>query len=77
VKQIATTLDDYVYTPDDTVVEGEIEAGKRYEEKDFNKIIEIKEREKKRVEIFMEQIDQREKTLVFCATRSTRWRCAT
>ncbi len=69
VKQIATTLDDYVYTPDDTIVEGEIEAGKRYEESDFNKIIEIKEREKKRVEIFMSQIDQREKTLVFCATQ--------
>jgi len=69
VKQIATTLDDYVYTPDDTLVEGEIEAGKRYEEADFNRIIEIKEREKKRVEIFMSQIDQREKTLVFCATQ--------
>jgi type I restriction enzyme R subunit len=67
VKQISTTLDEYVYTPDDTLVEGEIEAGKRYEEADFNKIIEIKEREKKRVEIFMSQIDQREKTLVFCA----------
>jgi superfamily II DNA or RNA helicase len=53
VKQIATTLDEYVYTPDDTVVEGEIETGKRYEEADFNRIIEIKEREKKRVEIFM------------------------
>ncbi|MBI1912952.1 MAG: DEAD/DEAH box helicase family protein [Deltaproteobacteria bacterium] len=70
VKQIATTLDDYVYTPDDTVVEGEIEAGKRYEEKDFNRIIEIKEREKKRVEIFMSQIDQRDKTLVFCANQT-------
>jgi type I restriction enzyme R subunit len=69
VKQIATTLDEYVYTPDDTLVEGEIEAGKRYEEADFNKIIEIKEREKKRVEIFMAQIDQREKTIVFCATQ--------
>ena len=69
VKQIATTLDDYVYTPDDTVVEGEIEAGKRYEEADFNRIIEIKEREKKRVEIFMSQIDPQEKTLVFCATQ--------
>jgi type I restriction enzyme R subunit len=69
VKQIATTLDEYVYTPDDTVVEGEIEAGKLYTEPDFNKIIEIKEREKKRVEIFMGQIDQREKTLVFCATQ--------
>ena len=69
VKQISTTLDDYVYTPDDTVIEGEIEAGKRYTEPDFNKIIEIKEREKKRVEIFMSQIDQSEKTLVFCATQ--------
>jgi len=70
VKQIATTMDDYVFTSDDTVVEGEIEAGKRYEEKDFNKIIEIRERELKRVEIFMAQIDQREKTLVFCANQS-------
>ncbi|MBQ1783706.1 MAG: DEAD/DEAH box helicase family protein [Gammaproteobacteria bacterium] len=70
LKQIATTLDDYVFTSDDTVVEGEIEAGKRYEEKDFNKIIEIKEREKKRVEIFMNAIDQREKTIVFCATQT-------
>ena len=70
VKQIATTMDEYVYTPDDTLVEGEIEAGKRYEEKDFNKIIEIREREKKRVEIFMGQIDQREKTLVFCANQA-------
>ena len=70
VKQIATTLDDYVYTSDDTLVEGEIEKGKRYEEADFNKVIEIKEREKKRVEIFMSLIDQREKTLVFCATQT-------
>lgn len=67
VKQISTTLDEYIYTTDDTVVEGEIEEGKLYEEDDFNKIIEIKEREKKRVEIFMALIDQREKTLVFCA----------
>ncbi|MGH8737160.1 MAG: EcoAI/FtnUII family type I restriction enzme subunit R [Burkholderiales bacterium] len=70
VKQIQTTLDDYVYTADDTVVEGEVEAGKRYEEKDFNKVIEIKAREKKRVEIFMSQINQQEKTLVFCATQA-------
>ncbi|MDD5284638.1 MAG: type I restriction-modification enzyme R subunit C-terminal domain-containing protein [Desulfuromonadaceae bacterium] len=69
VKQISTTLDEYVYTPDDKIVEGEIETGKRYEEPDFNKIIEIKEREKKRVEIFMSMIEQREKTLVFCATQ--------
>ncbi len=69
VKQISTTLDEYIYTPDDKLIEGEIETGKRYTETDFNKIIEIKEREAHRVKIFMEQIDQSEKTLVFCATQ--------
>ena len=70
VKQITTTLDEYVYTSDDTLVEGEIEEGKRYLEADFNKIIEIKEREKKRVEILMSQINHKEKTLVFCASQN-------
>ncbi len=70
VKQIATTLDEYVYTPDDQVVQGDIEAGKRYEEKDFNKIIEIKEREAYRVKLMMGMIDQREKTIVFCANQA-------
>jgi type I restriction enzyme R subunit len=69
VKQIATTLDEYIYTPDDKLIEGEIESGKRYTETDFNKIIEIKEREAHRVKLFMEQINQNEKTLVFCATQ--------
>ncbi len=69
VKQISTTLDEYVYTPDDTLVEGEIETGKLYTETDFNKVIEIKEREAHRVGLFMEQINQNEKTLVFCATQ--------
>ena len=70
VKQIATTLDEYVYTPDDNLIEGQIESGKRYTETDFNKIIEIKEREAHRVKLFMEQINQNEKTLVFCATQN-------
>ena len=69
VKQISTTLDEYVYTPDDKVIEGEVEAGKRYEEKDFNKIIEIKEREQYRVTLLLDMIDQRQKTIVFCATQ--------
>lgn len=70
VKQIATTMDEYVYTSDDHVVEGEIEAGKRYAEADFNKIIEIREREAYRVKVMMDMIDQRQKTLVFCATQA-------
>ncbi len=70
VKQIQTTMDYYVYTPDDTVVEGDVEVGKVYDEPEFNRTIEIREREKKRVEIFMEQINQNEKTLVFCANQA-------
>ena len=44
VKQISTTLDEYVYTPDDRVMEGTVEYGKRYSEADFNRIIEINDR---------------------------------
>ncbi len=69
VHQFSTTLDDYVYTPDDQLIEGEIERGRRYQEKDFNKIIEIKEREAHRVKLFMDMINQSQKTLVFCATQ--------
>ena len=70
VKQIQTTLDDYVFTSDDTVVEGEIVVGKIYVEGDFNRKIEILAREKKRVEIFLGQINENEKTLVFCANQA-------
>lgn len=69
VKRIKTTLDDYIYTPDDHVVEGEIEEGKIYTEPDFNRIIEIKEREAKRVKIFLDDVNQKEKSIVFCATQ--------
>jgi type I restriction enzyme R subunit len=51
------------------LVEGEVEEGRRYTEDDFNRVIEIKEREKYRVKLFMDAIDQRQKTLVFCATQ--------
>jgi type I restriction enzyme, R subunit len=69
VKQIATTLDDYVYTSDDVVVEGEVETGEKFEEDDFNRTIQIEERERYRIKLFMEAIDQSQKTLVFCANQ--------
>lgn len=69
VKRVQTTLDDYIYTSDDQVIEGEVEEGKIYEEADFNKIIEIEAREAKRVQIFMNEINQKEKAIVFCATQ--------
>ncbi len=69
MKRIKTTLDDYLYTSDDDVIEGMVEEGKLYREPDFNRIIEIKEREARRVQIFMNEINQNEKAIVFCATQ--------
>lgn len=70
VKRIQTTVDEYVYTPDDEVLEGEVEEGYVYTEKDFNKKIVIQERERKRVQEMLSNIDQNEKTLVFCANQA-------
>ena len=69
VKRIQTTIDEYVYTSDDTIIEGEVEEGRRYVETDFNRIIEIKAREKKRVAIVLDELNQKEKTIIFCATQ--------
>ena len=70
VRQIATTLDEYVYTPDDQVVEGEVEDGKRYDEERLQpRSSRSRSARRYRVKLFMDMIDQREKTLVFCATQ--------
>jgi len=69
VKRIKTTMDDYMYTSDDEVVEGEIEEGKLYKEADFNKIIEIEGREAKRVRIYMDEANQSEKAIIFCRSQ--------
>jgi type I restriction enzyme, R subunit len=69
VKRIKTTLDDYIYTTDDLLIEGEVEEGKIYDEPDFNRIIVITEREAKRVRIILEEINQNEKTIIFCANQ--------
>ena len=69
VKRIKTTLDDYIYTSDDQIIEGEIEDGKNYEEKDFNRTIEIVAREAKRVNIYLDEANQKEKAIIFCANQ--------
>ena len=69
VKQVSTSLDEYKYNLDDDLLEGDLDEDKTYTESDFNRIIEIEAREKKRVQIFMEAINQKQKTLVFCATQ--------
>jgi len=69
VKRIQTTIDEYVYTPDDEVLDGEVEEGKVYTEKDFNRNIIIPERERVRVKEMLNVIDRTEKTIVFCANQ--------
>lgn len=69
VKRIKTTLDDYIYTSDDMIIEGEIEQGKQYTEPDFNKSIEIQAREAERVQIFLNNANPNEKTIIFCSTQ--------
>lgn len=70
VKRISTTIDDYIYSRDDEVVEGEIEEGRLYEEKDFNRKIVIPARERYRVKAFMDDANENEKTIIFCATQA-------
>ncbi|WP_419906871.1 EcoAI/FtnUII family type I restriction enzme subunit R [Hoeflea sp.] len=70
VRQMASTIDEYVYDPQDEVLSGEVEAGRMFTESDFNRTIEIRERELARVREFMDETDQRQKTLVFCATQA-------
>jgi type I restriction enzyme R subunit len=67
---IVGTMDEYLYTPGDgNVVKGDPEPNRLYKEGDFNRIISIDAREQKRVEYWMDRINPKEKTIVFCATQ--------
>ena len=69
VRQMASTLDTYRFSDEDEVVSGEIDPEREYTEADFNTKLIIDAREESRVHEFIDQIDQRQKTLVFCATQ--------
>lgn len=69
VRRIKTTLDDYVYTSDDRILEGSVEEGKIYSGDDWNRIIEIKAREVYNVQLLLKEINQKEKAIVFCASQ--------
>lgn len=66
-----SNIDDYIYSPDDEVISGEVQQGKTYTEDDFYKgNIKIRERDEARVKEFLAGIGETEKTLVFCATQA-------
>ncbi|MGR3621053.1 EcoAI/FtnUII family type I restriction enzme subunit R [Pseudophaeobacter sp.] len=69
VRQMASTIDAYVWNPEDEIIQGEVEIGDSFTEGDFNTKIVIQERELSRVREFMNEVDQRQKALIFCATQ--------
>lgn len=69
--RMQSNIDDYIYSPDDDVLSGEVEEGKVYKEEDFYAgRIEIRQRDEARVAEFMKYIGKNEKTIVFCATQN-------
>ena len=69
IEQIESSIDDYTFSGRDSILDGELEKDKLYTESDFNRKIEIEEREAFRVKLFLSMINQNQKTLVFCATQ--------
>lgn len=70
VRKYTTNIDEYVYDPEDDVLEGDIEAGEEYADGDWNTKIEIRQREEYLVDLFMKNIGSNEKTIVFCANQN-------
>jgi len=70
VRQMASTIDEYVWSPGDKVIQGEIDEEKTYTETDINSEIVIPERERSRVREFLSETNPKQKTLVFCATQA-------
>lgn len=66
VKRITTTMDRYVFNPQDFVESGEVDEAREYTLNDFNKAIYLPEREERMAEILLEQINPNQKTIVFC-----------
>jgi len=68
--KMQSNIDDYIYSPEDEILSGEVEEGKVYTEKDFYQgNITIRQRDEARVQEFLKYIKDDEKTLVFCATQ--------
>ena len=66
-----SNIDEYIYSPDDEVISGEVQQGKVYTEEDFYRgDITIRQRDEARVKEFLAGIGETEKTLVFCATQA-------
>jgi len=71
VKRVHGTWDEYYYTTDDEVLQGELEK-EYYEKDDFDTgKIEIQEYIEAQVKIMLDNINQDEKTIIFCRNQAT------
>lgn len=69
VKRIRTNIDEYIYTDDDKVVQGEI-SKPMYEIKDFERSIVLPKRTQLIAKSILKHIGKMEKTIVFAANQS-------
>lgn len=69
VKRIQSNIDDYIYQPDDEVIQGDIDESHVYDEYEINHNIIIKEREEYRINYMFQHINPNEKTIIFCANQ--------
>lgn len=69
VKEIISNIDDYQYSGNDEILQGEIDKEKTYLSKEINKTIYIEARERLRVKSLLKEMNQNEKTIVFCANQ--------
>lgn len=69
IRRMQSSLDEYKFSPGDTVLQGEIDKDQTYIEKDFNRNIVIEEREIDRVKCFLEDANQEQKAIVFCSNQ--------
>lgn len=68
---MSSTIDEYTYDEDDTIISGEIEQDRVYNEDDFyHGRIYIKKRDEERVNELLQHLKPYEKTLIFCATQN-------
>ena len=70
VSSVTSNIDDYKYEKDDQVIEGTIDEEKTYRESEFNRKIEIREREEKRVKDMLSSIAPNQKVIIFCVDQT-------
>jgi len=68
VKQYTTSVDDYTVSGHE-VIDGELPVGTVIDADDFNRVVIFPAREEQRVKILLGEINQREKTIIFCANQ--------